>query len=79
MAKNSLSQPSGFLNQLYLKKKLMNQFDFWHLVIDSRNKSQFINVQLGKVKYALCQSDRKAPESTIFQVKFYMQIQIQQR
>ena len=39
MAKNSLSQPSGFLNQLYLKKKLMNQFDFRHLVIDSRNKS----------------------------------------
>ena len=31
------NQIAGFLNQLYFKKKLMNQFDFWHLVIDSRN------------------------------------------
>ena len=27
----------GFLNQLYLKKKMMNHFDFWHAEIDSGN------------------------------------------
>ena len=28
---------AGFLNQVYLKKKLMNQLDFWHDDKDSRN------------------------------------------
>lgn len=28
---------AGFLNQVYLKKKLMNQLDFWHDDKDSRS------------------------------------------
>ena len=28
---------TGFLNQLYLKKKMMNRIDFWHVDKDSRN------------------------------------------
>ena len=28
---------TGFLNQQYLKKKMMNQIDFWHVDKDSRN------------------------------------------
>ena len=32
------NQISGFLNQLYLKKILLNELDFWHVDKDSRNK-----------------------------------------
>ena len=33
----SANRIAGFSKQLYLKKKLMNQFHFWHVDTDLRN------------------------------------------
>ena len=33
----SANEITGSLNQLYIKKKLMNQFDFWHSDTDSKS------------------------------------------
>ena len=41
------SEVVGFLNQLYLKKKLTNQLDFWHDDVDLRNITEiykFVNL-----------------------------------
>ena len=33
----SANKIAGFLNQLYLKKKVMNKLEFWNEDIESRN------------------------------------------
>ena len=43
----SANQFSGFLNQLYLKKKLTNQLDLWHADIGSRNLRMIFKVLVG--------------------------------
>ena len=35
--KLSANEKAGFLNQLYMKKKLTDQLDLWHDDVDSRN------------------------------------------
>ena len=38
------NQMTGFLNQLYLKKKMMNRVDFWHVDKDSRNAKPSLKI-----------------------------------
>ena len=55
----SANQIVRFSNQLYLKKKNLNQFNFWHVVVDSRN----IKGDAQIFDNALCQSDCRILES----------------
>ena len=51
-----INKIAGFINKLYLKKKLMNQLNLWHDDKDFRNKVWFVNFWLGVIERALIQS-----------------------
>ena len=53
------------LNQLYLQEKSMNQLDFWHDDIDSRNLT-VCKCLVGRVKRAAIQSNFSILKSAIF-------------
>ena len=53
----SANQIVEFLNQFYLKKKLMSQFEFWHIIMHSRNKKLFLIFSIVEVKNRFHQSE----------------------
>ena len=62
----SASEIAGLLNQLYLKKQLVNQLDFWlNEYRFKKHKRCFVNFQLDIVKSILSQSDFRILKSAI--------------